>query len=241
MKRSSFSWKIQQYHEILRAIKEVLAHQISSIPLYPTVIHVRTPKPLVKMIALLVSSLPGLVRYKPAKQRFILQYTALSIDDSDSFIQGTAVYTMYSSYPSPHLSTLAQNYIRRLLADHVCRDSRECARDPRKHRRIHNSQTRHASDPETGVKYSLGVVISTNRTGRRSMVTPRVILDIIGNLVLRVDLGTGEDLIDGNKLALEAIAGDLDSLRNSSNVLLVVSYTAIEVVVLDIWDLEWIG
>lgn len=69
-------------------------------------------------------------------------------------------------------------------------------------------------------------------------MAPGVVLDVVCDLLLGVDVGAREHLLDGDNLALEAVAGNFDGLGYSGDVLLVVADAAVEVVVLDVWDVE---
>lgn len=72
-------------------------------------------------------------------------------------------------------------------------------------------------------------------------MAPGVVLDVVGELLVSGDVLAGQDLGDGDELALEGVTGELDGLGHGGDVLGVVADTGVEVVVGDGGDIEGIG
>lgn len=135
----------------------------------------------------------------------------------------------------------SEDDIRRLLRNHVRRHSSEGTRNLGEDTSINNPQSLNTTDLELRVKNSHLIVISTNRAGRRAVVTPSSVLGILGNLLGGVGVLAGENFVNGDELALERVAGEVDSLGEGSEILLVVANTGVEVVVSDLRDVERVG
>lgn len=73
------------------------------------------------------------------------------------------------------------------------------------------------------------------------MVALSAILNVLLDVFLGLDVGTREDLGDIDELAVEGVIGELDGFVYSSKIGVVVTDTAVEVVVGDLRYLEGIG
>ena len=64
-------------------------------------------------------------------------------------------------------------------------------------------------------------------------MAPSAILDVILDILLGLDISTGENLSDVDELALERVTGKLDGFIESSKISIVVADTGVEVVEAD--------
>ena len=82
----------------------------------------------------------------------------------------------------------AQNYIGRLLADHVHRAHDEKSRNAREHRGIHNAQSTYPIDAKLAVEHSILLPRTDSATARR-MVSPGVIANVLSQIFIRLKRG----------------------------------------------------
>ena len=138
-----------------------------------------------------------------------------------------------------HLSlSSSQDNIRRLLSNHVRRHSSESTRNSGEDTGVNNPQSSSSTDLELGVKDSHLVVVSTNGASRRGVVTPSSVLGELSNLLGGVSVLAGEDLINGNELALERVTSEVNGLGEGSEILVEVTNTGVEVVVDNLGHIE---
>jgi hypothetical protein len=130
-------------------------------------------------------------------------------------------------------------FVSSFLKTHVGRF--KLTRNLREDTGIDDTEASSSADLELAVEYSHLVVVSANGARGRGVVAPHGVLDVGSDLVVALNVGTRQSLVNLDSLGGERLAGKADGLGDRGDILLVVTVAGVEVVVGDLGDIERVG